>query len=64
MSEFLNMGGYGGYIWSAWGIAAVVIGALIVASLRAMRGRERELARLEAETPRRRRDRNAETGGK
>ena len=49
------MGGYGGYIWPAWGIAALVIAVLIGASVRTMRARERELSALEAEAPRRRR---------
>ena len=30
MSEFLNMGGYGFYVWSAFGITAVVILANII----------------------------------
>lgn len=55
MSELLNMGGYGGFIWSAWGIAFVVLAALIIVSLKSMRARERELAQMEAEAPRRRR---------
>ena len=49
------MGGYGSFIWSAWGIALVVLTLLIVASLKSMRARERELAQMEAEAPRRRR---------
>jgi len=49
------MGGYGSFIWSAWGIALVVLTVLIVASLKSMRARERELAQMEAEAPRRRR---------
>ncbi|MGB0630256.1 MAG: heme exporter protein CcmD [Alphaproteobacteria bacterium] len=55
MTEIFDMGGYGAYIWPAWGIAVVVLGALIVFSLRTMRARERELAELEATSPRRRR---------
>lgn len=55
MSSFFEMGGYGGYIWPAWSIAVVVIGGLVATSIRAMRARERELAALEAEAPRRRR---------
>lgn len=55
MSDILNMGGYGGFIWSAWGIAFVVLAALVVFSLKSMRARERELAQMEAEAPRRRR---------
>ncbi|MEK9645749.1 MAG: heme exporter protein CcmD [Alphaproteobacteria bacterium] len=55
MSAFFDMGGYGGYVWPAWGLALVVLAALIVVSLRMMRSRERELSRLESESPRRRR---------
>ena len=60
MTEILDMGGYGGYVWSAWGIAVVVLGGLIVASIRAMRARERELAELEVASPRRRRRQRGE----
>ena len=60
MSEFLNMGGHGGFIWSSWGIAFVVLAILIGVSLKSMRARERELARMEAEMPSRRRRRNGE----
>ena len=49
------MSGYGSFIWSAWGIALVVLTVLIVASLKSMRARERELAQMVAEAPRRRR---------
>ncbi|MAI50163.1 MAG: heme exporter protein CcmD [Rhodospirillaceae bacterium] len=61
MSEFLNMGGHGGFIWSSWGIAFVVLAILIGVSLKSMRARERELARMEAEMPRRRRRRNGQS---
>lgn len=60
MAEFFNMGGHGGFIWSSWGIAFVVLAILIGTSLKSMRNRERELARMEAETPRRRRRRDAD----
>ena len=49
------MGGYGAYVWPAWGVAVLVLGGLIVASIRTMRAREQELAELEAASPRRRR---------
>ena len=55
MTEIVDMGGYGVYIWSAWGIAVILLGALIVASVSAMKARERELADMEAASPRRRR---------
>jgi heme exporter protein CcmD len=53
MSEILNLGGYGGFIWSAWGTAFVVLVSLTLVSVRSMRVRERELAQIEAELPRR-----------
>lgn len=49
LSEFLQMGGYGAYVWPAWGIAAATLAALAVASVRTMRAREKELAALEAD---------------
>ena len=55
MTEISSMGGYGGYISSAWGIALVVLALLIGISVKSMRARERELSQLEAESPRRRR---------
>jgi heme exporter protein D len=30
MSGFFDMGGYGGFIWPAYGITALVLGALVV----------------------------------
>lgn len=29
MSDFINQGGYGFYVWSAYGVSAVAIAALI-----------------------------------
>tara|TARA_R110002110_G_scaffold145519_2_gene334918 strand:+ start:220 stop:435 length:216 start_codon:yes stop_codon:yes gene_type:complete len=63
MSDIVNMGGHGGYIWAAWGIALVVLAVLVAASVKSMRARERELARLEAEAPRRRRRGNTPEAG-
>ena len=62
MTEIFDMGGYGVFIWPAWGIAVVLLGALIVASIRTMKARERELADMEAAAPRRRRS-DGKTGG-
>jgi len=63
MTEIFNMGGYGAYVWPAWGIAVLVLGGLIFASLRTMRARERELTKLETTSPpRRRRDQSSEDG--
>lgn len=34
MTEFFQMGGHGGFIWPAYGISAVVLGAFLVSTLR------------------------------
>ena len=60
MTEVFNMGEYGMYIWPAYGFAVLMLGGLVVASVRGMRARERELAELEAAKPRRRRQKNSE----
>jgi heme exporter protein D len=45
MSEFLAMGGYGFYVWSAYGVTAVAI----VAELLALRARRRAALAVDAE---------------
>jgi heme exporter protein D len=35
MAEFFNMGGYGGYVWSAFGITTVVLLLNVIVPLRA-----------------------------
>ncbi len=62
IGEFLAMGGHGAYVWSAYGIAVVVIGGLIVASRRSLAAREAEVAALEAHRPSRRARRRAGAG--
>ncbi len=49
MSEFLSMGGHGVFIWSAYGVAAVVLGGLLAVSLRDMRRGEAIVESLRAE---------------
>ncbi len=46
MSEFLQMGGYAAYVWSAFGFAALVLLGLLAQSWWSARRREAELARL------------------
>ncbi len=41
---FLAMGGYGAFVWPAFGVTALVMGWLLAASLRRLRGLERALA--------------------
>jgi heme exporter protein CcmD len=54
IAKFFEMGGHGVYVWSAYAIAFVVIGTLIVTSRRALKAREAEVAALEAARPPRR----------
>jgi heme exporter protein D len=44
--EFLAMGGYGAYVWSAFGLTLVVLAGLFVQSVFLGRRREAELASL------------------
>jgi heme exporter protein D len=44
--DFFAMGGYGAYVWSAFGFAAVVLIGLLMQSWRAFRQREVELEQL------------------
>ena len=50
MSLSLDLGGYGAYVWPAYGIAAVVLIGLLIAALAGLRDNERALERLQ--TPR------------
>jgi heme exporter protein D len=53
---WLAMGGYGRFVWSAYGAAIILLVGLLIVSLRALRARERELAASEGERrPRRER---------
>ncbi|MBT5414170.1 MAG: heme exporter protein CcmD [Rhodospirillaceae bacterium] len=45
----LGMGGYGGYVWPAFAIAALVLGGLLAQSLISARRNEAEAAALRAE---------------
>jgi heme exporter protein D len=48
MAKFFEMGGYALYVWPAFGVAALVMIGMLVASLRTLRTREALLRRLEA----------------
>ena len=45
----LDMGKYAAYVWPAWAISALVLGALAARALLAARRWSAELKRLEAE---------------
>lgn len=46
VSEFFSMGGYGLYVWLAFGFAALVLIWFAIASVLQARAREREFVRL------------------
>lgn len=46
MSEFFAMGGYGVYIWSAFGISAAILAAVAVQSHRQLKSVEKEFSLL------------------
>ena len=48
LNDFLGMGGYAAYVWSAFGFAAVVLVGLLWQSWRAARQREAEFEQLKA----------------
>jgi heme exporter protein D len=48
LRQFFEMGGYALYVWSAYGVSAVVLAALVLASRWRLRRLERELGRLES----------------
>ena len=49
LSAFLDMGGYGVFVWPSFAITVTVLAGLLVASVRSLGARERELAALRAE---------------
>lgn len=56
MSGFLAMGGYAAFVWPAYAVAVGALAVLAFVSLRQWRAAKAEVARLEAQGPRRRRD--------
>lgn len=52
MSEFFAMGGYGAYVWSAYGLTALVVGGLTVFNIGRCVREQRRLRRLEEEAER------------
>ena len=48
VQAFLDMGGYGGFVWPAFGITALVLAGLLIVSLRSLKAREATLAALQA----------------
>lgn len=50
MQDFLSMGGYGAYVWPSYGLTALVLLALLVASVRGLKSTESQFDRLKAAT--------------
>jgi len=49
ISQYLDMGGHGGFIWPAYIIVTVVMVGMMVSSRRALKNAHDELKTLEAE---------------
>lgn len=47
LSSLVHLGGYGAYVWPAYGVAALVLLGLLVRTLASLRANERLLARLQ-----------------
>jgi heme exporter protein D len=54
IGDFLAMGGYAGFVWPAYGVAALVLIALVITSVRRARSAEAEVRVLEDTRPPRR----------
>ncbi len=47
VTQYLSMGGYATFVWPAFAVCAVVMGALVIASRRALARERRVLDRLD-----------------
>jgi heme exporter protein CcmD len=50
MTDLLNMGGYGAYIWPAYTLTAVSLGGAVIWCWRAWRAAKTKLAALEGKS--------------
>ncbi len=55
MSIFFDMGGYAGFVWPAYAITLILLFGLGWKSMASARESSKELARLQAQSPHRRR---------
>ena len=53
MNEFFAMGGYAAYVWPAYGLAAVILIGVWIASARSLKARQAEADAAEVAHPRR-----------
>jgi heme exporter protein D len=51
IQTFLDMGGYAGFVWPAYGLAAAILVGLVLVSLRQLRKAEADLEALGATRP-------------
>ena len=62
IADFLAMGGYAGFVWPAYGVAALVLVAMAISSVRRTRIAEAAVRALEdTQPPRRARPRDGAT---
>ncbi len=63
-TSFWAMGGYAAYVWPAYAVTILALGAVLVSAWRALKSAERELAAVEgARAPRRPRTRTDNPAG-
>ena len=53
LSQYLAMGGYATFVWSAYGAVLMVMAAVLIVSLRSLKQRESELSLLRGRVGRR-----------
>ena len=46
LADYFAMSGYAGFVWPAYGAAAIILVTLLAASIRGIAAREAELAQL------------------
>jgi len=61
MQEFLSMGGYGAYVWPSYIMSAVLLLALLAASVRGLKSTEAEFDRLKAANGRQKQEQETES---
>ncbi len=60
LTSFLDMGGYARFVWPSFAVTLIVLGGLLIESVRTLKMRQRRLALLQAAAQRRRKERPGE----
>lgn len=47
-AAFLDMGGYAAWVWTAYGLATLALGGMLILTRRTLKAREREFETLKA----------------